>query len=253
MKRIICISIISSLALAASPGISPLSADPPLFVTLTWQGDTSTTMTVNYHTDENARTSEVLYDTESREGGSGDYAYRAGGTIHQIEGLSDRLVHVVELTGLEPGKPYYFVAGDSQNGYTTEGKFRTISNDGSPVRFVSGGDMGIGDRVDRLLVQAAAQAPDFAMIGGDIAYVNGKVGDSGKWDIWLRSWANLMVTPEGFMIPVALAVGNHEVRGGSLRGVWPGSPPPTQVFVSSPENARPWDSWRRTVPSPHRG
>jgi hypothetical protein len=120
---------------------------------------------------------------------------------------------VVELTQLDPGQTYYFITGNRENGFSEERKFRTLPNDGSPIRFVTGGDMGIGDRPNRLLRQAAAQEPDFAMIGGDLAYANGQLRNVGIWDTWLKAWSEYMVTPDGFSVPLALGIGNHEVRG----------------------------------------
>src|SRR5437868_701416 len=40
----------------------------PRYVYLTWQGDTSTTITVNYQTMEEAESSAVYYDTSSHKG-----------------------------------------------------------------------------------------------------------------------------------------------------------------------------------------
>src|SRR5205809_766295 len=69
----------------------------PRHVYLTWQHDTSTTITVNYQTMEEAGTSEVYYDTKSRNGRIGDYQFHATGTRHKIDGLEDgRTIHWVE-------------------------------------------------------------------------------------------------------------------------------------------------------------
>ena len=88
---------------------------PPVHTYLTWQGDTGTTMTVNYHTGATAGQSKVYYDTVSHEGNLASYAFQATGASHQVPGLStyvNRNIHWVELTGLTPGQTYYCVAGD---------------------------------------------------------------------------------------------------------------------------------------------
>ncbi|HCN09131.1 MAG TPA: hypothetical protein DIT01_14485, partial [Lentisphaeria bacterium] len=132
----------------------------PRFVYLTWQGDTSTTVTVYYHTDAAADDSTVRYDEQPRGGRIDDYALTAHGGRHQIEGLADsRTIHVVELSGLKPATPYYFVAGDLENGFSDEHSFRTIPNDGQPIRFVVGGDMGILPDVGELMARAGATDP----------------------------------------------------------------------------------------------
>ena len=191
-----------------------LAVAAPQHVYLTWQGDTSTTMTVNYQTSAESSVSQVRYDTVARSD-LASYRFSATGTAHKVPGVADgRAVHNVELSGLEPGTAYYFVAGDPQNGFSNEHKFRTIPQDDQALRFVSGGDMNVGKHTRRLLVQAGALDPLFALVGGDLAYVNGKTKNYAKWDQWLRAWQENMVTPDGFSVPMVLAIGNHEVEGG---------------------------------------
>ncbi len=52
----------------------------------------------------------------------------------------------------------------------------------------------------------------FGLIGGDLAYANGSLGNLWMWDEWLRMWQRNMVTSDGVMIPMVLAIGNHEVN-----------------------------------------
>jgi len=184
-------------------------------VYLTWQGDPGTTMTVNYHTPSPAPTSLVLYDTLSHRGHPDDYPLWARGGQHQLEGLRDgRAIHWVELKDLRPGATYYFIAGDRENGFSEEFKFRTAPGDQRPICFVAGGDMGVKPPVQDLLEQAALQEPLFALIGGDLAYENGKLQEYRKMDAWLENWAQRMKTPQGYMVPMVVAIGNHEVDGG---------------------------------------
>jgi acid phosphatase type 7 len=183
---------------------------------LTWQGDTSTTITVNYQTLEDADTSTVYYDTEPRGERIREYRFHTTGKRHQIEGLPDgRVIHWVELKRLKPGATYYFVAGDSMNGFTAERKFRTIPLGTEELRFVEGGDMGTSPTMPLLLQQAALQEPNFAVVGGDIAYAGDILTNYSRWDFWLDAWEQKMLTPKGFTVPMVLAIGNHEVRGGS--------------------------------------
>src|SRR5206468_6436471 len=122
----------------------PLSIQAtPRHVYVTWQGDTSTTITVNYQTMEEAEASAVYYYTQAHKGKISDYRFHATGTRHKIEALEDgRTIHWVELGQLEPGKTYHFVAGDSKNGFTAERKFQTVPDGHEKIRFVIGGDMG---------------------------------------------------------------------------------------------------------------
>ena len=66
------------------------SADLSSVVILTWQGDTSTTMTINTYTIGSAGQSRVWFDTVSRDGTPGAYRFEATGASHQINGLDDR-------------------------------------------------------------------------------------------------------------------------------------------------------------------
>ena len=91
-----------------------VQAEPPIAVYLTWQGNTSTTITVNYLTEELSARSIVYFDTESREGESSRYRRQLGGRGSTIPGLpSGPKVHRVQLTGLDPGRDYSASVGHS--------------------------------------------------------------------------------------------------------------------------------------------
>jgi hypothetical protein len=53
----------------------------------------------------------------------------------------------------------------------------------------------------------------FGLVGGDLAYANGDLRNYRKWDRWLDNWAENLVTTDGFMVPMVLGIGNHEVEG----------------------------------------
>ena len=108
--------------------------------TLTWQSDPSTIMTVNVQTVDTAPV-QVLYDTRSAS--SAPYRHSATGSTARLDLPTSRVVHTVELSGLEPATTCYFVAGDSKTGFSTERAFFTAPADDTPIRFVVGGDMGV--------------------------------------------------------------------------------------------------------------
>jgi len=185
----------------------------PRHVYLTWQGDTSRTMTVNYQAFEPAEASTVYFDTKPRNGRHGEYRYMAVGDSHQLADLTDeRRIHWVELENLAPGETYYFIAGNPRHGFTAERKFRTIPTGSQNLRFVTGGDMGVSTNVALLLQQAARLSPAFGVVGGDIAYANDVLTNYTRWDAWLDHWQTNMVTPAGYTIPMVLAIGNHETK-----------------------------------------
>lgn len=182
-------------------------------VYLTWQRDPSTTMTVNFHTPQAPHEAAVYYDTQARDGNPAKYRFRAQGETRQMPGLKDgRYLNHIELSGLTPDTTYYFVAGDSANGYRKEQRFHTIPDDHAPLRFIVGGDMSVLPREKLLLQQAAKVKPMFVVIGGDIAYDNGDPDDFYITDLWLKRWSQILRGEDDTLVPMVLAIGNHEVN-----------------------------------------
>jgi len=211
-------SLAGALALLAL--VTPAAAQAPMHVYLTWRGPTTTSMTVNAQTVSSVPEVEVRWDGRSRGGDPEAYVEVARGEAHRIAGVEDgRWVHWVDVTGLQPDTRYWFVVGSDTHGWSEEKSFETLPDDpGAPIRFLAGGDLGLGPEVRRLHAHGAAHEPDFAVIGGDIAYVDGDPADVEDWDQWLREWEEGMVTPDGLTVPMVLAPGNHEVQGGYLGG-----------------------------------
>jgi hypothetical protein len=167
----------------------------------------------------------------------------ANGTAHAAA-PSVLQVRRVELTGLAPDTTYEFVHGEQlpkqrQRGATAEKpkekekekdekeseptrvkdtrsihRFRTMPAElGRPVRFVAGGDMMHSrEMVDAMNKRAGALDPDFALLGGDLAYANGV--DATRWIDWFQSWTKNARGKSGRLIPMVIGIGNHEVRGG---------------------------------------
>ncbi|MBT7860036.1 MAG: metallophosphoesterase family protein [Gemmatimonadetes bacterium] len=186
---------------------------------LAWADNPSTTMSVHVQTLVHSPAAavpvvSVVYDTVEAET-PGAYRWRATATgVDPIHPLPGRTVHSVKLTGLIPGQLYYYRVLSSMDAASTVRRFRTIPDTPQPLRFIVGGDMGIEELSQRLQRVAAAQAPQFALIGGDLAYANGDWAQVETWDRWFDHWDSLMVTPTGEQIPIVAAIGNHEVRGG---------------------------------------
>lgn len=176
---------------------------------LTWQGDPSTTVTINYHTAQASASSVITYGTDAN---PETHNLRAEGISHQIPGLVDgRFVNSVELTGLKPGQVYYFnLAGIGATEKTYA--FRTIEDGDVALRFAIGGDTLATGIFERLLGQVAARSPRFVVIGGDLAYANGDVNQIERWNTWFKCWHQHDTTPEGLLIPLVLAIGNHEIN-----------------------------------------
>ena len=205
---------------------APLPAPPlPVALYLTWQRDPVTTMTVHWHTDWTEGFADSALEFRAV-GADGAAWSRATGHAAQFP-FTNRMVHTVEITGLRGDTTYEFRLGrlstrepDGALLFAPHGtvqKFRTLPATLSrPVRFVSGGDIYGGDTPDLMATMcktAAAQDPEFALLGGDIAYVNNEPKAASRWFEFFRTWQRTMVTKDGRMIPVVPAIGNHEVHG----------------------------------------
>ena len=186
----------------------------PVAVYLTWQRDPTTTMTVQWITEVNKTDDEIYYQKE------GDNTWDiAIGTHSPMPEYEPYLIHKVELTNLTPGASYIFKTGEW--GAVTR-KFRTMpATPDKPIRFVVGGDM-YNSGIEYLIEtnrQAAKVDPHFALLGGDIAYAANKLpGRSSydkrrRWLRWLMAWSQHMITPDGYLIPMIPAMGNHDVNG----------------------------------------
>ncbi len=116
------------------------------------------------------------------------------------------------INNLNPGRPYQFSIMNRERIVLYQGKFQTLPLASQEIRFVVGGDMGTNPRLIPLLKAAASQDPHFAIIGGDIAYANGRAKNSDKWLSWLSYWHEHMKTTKGFLIPMIVAIGNHEAN-----------------------------------------
>ena len=173
---------------------------------LTWQRDPTTTMTIQWVGEE---------DT------TGDIAisYRAAGnvplvwqtrttTCHRYP-MSDLWVFRAELTGLTPGTDYRFRIGEHSPTY----HFRTMPTRATDtIQFISGGDCGVNSHTVANNIQAARQDPMFALIGGDLAYENGR--SASTFLAFLRNYSKHMISRDGRLIPMLACLGNHEVDGG---------------------------------------
>jgi len=139
----------------------------PVALYLTWQRDPVTTMTVHWHTDwKNGFADSVLEYRAAGSGGAGQPWTRAQGHAIQMP-FTDRMIHTVELTGLQGDSIYQFRLGRlltrESDGvmqfhpHEPVHSFRTLPATLSrPVRFVSGGDIyGRGHARDHAVRQGA--------------------------------------------------------------------------------------------------
>jgi hypothetical protein len=195
---------------------SPPPGTESLF--LTWQKDPTSTMTVQWVGPEGAAESAIQYS-------------RARGNQWQREKVvlrpfpnTDLKVHRCELTGLTAGTEYQFKIGESSPVH----RFRTMpAKQTDMIQFVSGGDCGVNAHAIGTNVIAARQDPQFALIGGDLAYDNGKSPQT--FLAFLQNYSKHMLDSQGRLIPMVTCIGNHEVNGG-YKGKREQSPQYLSVF-----------------------
>mgnify|MGYP003584132045 CR=1 FL=1 len=184
---------------------------------LTWQRDPTTTMTVSWLADDAGAPATVHW----RKAGGSEWRTAAGVSVPFPH--TRALMQRVELTGLDPGALYEFRVGDE----AAPRRFRTLpARLAEPLTFVEGGDVyqdaTTMDRVNKL---AASFDPAFVVMGGDLAYDNGLPANAPRWERFLRSIGDNLVTADGRHIPVLVAIGNHEVRRGGQTVIDPAAMP----------------------------
>lgn len=208
---------------------APVCAQDLVGLYLTWNADPTTTMTVNWVDLHANSSSDLFYRRTGATAWSKTTATRF--TIADTSLVGRRAA----LSGLEPGSNYEFAIGREPARPADIRRFRTMPKDlNRPVRFVTGGDMMHNrTRVDLMNAVAGLRDPDFALLGGDLAYANGV--SSGRWVDWLRSWMEHAVADDGRLVPMVLGIGNHEVRGGR-NGKVPDDAPYFYSLFQLPEN-----------------
>jgi len=194
--------------------IATVTQADPRHIYLTYSGAPENSIDINVIMKGASEPVYVFFDSEPRHEDRDAYRHvvQAKYTPAPMELSDGRRLHVAQLTGLTPGTTYSFVAGEAEDGYSRELKFRTIDGGDAPVRFINGGDMGVDGRAERIQRNAGKVSPDFAVIGGDIAYANGYLAANDLWDTWLDHWTEYMERPDGCMVPIMTAIGNHEVN-----------------------------------------
>ena len=213
-------SILPSHEPLLAAGVAPAGPAPVLDgLFLTWQGDPTTTMTVQWVSPEVPTDSVPVHCMSLATN-----AWRTVRPVVKPYTSTDLKVYRAELTGLTPGTDYVFRVGTD----TPVFKFRTMPAKATDTfTFVSGGDSGVNAHAVGTNIMAAKQDPYFALIGGDLAYDN---GSSPKTFLeFLKNYSRYMVDSKGRLIPMVSCIGNHEVRGG-YKGKRADSPSYLSVF-----------------------
>jgi len=181
----------------------PTNVGPQDTLFLTWSGDPTTTMTVQWVGPALAAPTSVRYVTRT------GTDWKAEPTTTQPFPKTNLKVHRAQITGLTPGTEYLLQVGTTSQVY----RFRTMPAKATDTfTFVSGGDCGVNAHAVANNILAAKQEPYFTFIGGDLGYDNGTSATSALG--FLRNYAKHMIDPKGRLIPLITCLGNHEVKGG---------------------------------------
>lgn len=180
-------------------------------VYLTWQQNPSTTMTIQWLSTSQEKQNAIVYRELKEE----RKWWNETGENFPFPQSPLYLIHRVELKNLQPGTEYAFKILPQEREY----RFKTLPSQlEKELHFVVGGDM-YHDALQFMVktCQKAAQtAPAFALIGGDIAYAvssNYPYQNIERWIEWIKVWNGTMITPQGHLIPVIAAIGNHDLIG----------------------------------------
>lgn len=143
--------------------------------------------------------------------GSGT-AYTAVKVEDSAFGETEDAVFFARIDKLFPDTAYEYVLS-SRGTVARRGWFRTApAKQRQPIEFIVGGDMGTAAAIP-LCRLAGKLDPMFVLVGGDLAYANGR--DEERWFDWIDNWADYVTAPDGRAIPIIAGIGNHEMK--SLR------------------------------------
>ncbi|MBX3437675.1 MAG: metallophosphoesterase family protein [Planctomycetaceae bacterium] len=187
----------------AAPVVGAVPQAPYDSLFLTWQQDPTTTVTIQWVGPEVGAQVPLQFAPHR-----GTIWQPAAATPRPFRG-TDLKVYRCELTGLSPGAEYKFQVGQQPAVY----RFRTMPAKATDeFCFVSGGDAVVGENAVKSNVMAAKQEPHFVLIGGDVAYDNGRSPET--FYKFLQNYSSTMVDSQGRLIPLVCAIGNHEVDRG---------------------------------------
>ncbi|HEX2582729.1 MAG TPA: metallophosphoesterase family protein [Chlamydiales bacterium] len=174
---------------------------------LSWYGDPTTTMTIQWHSD--LEEDAILYQKRGEE-----KALRTG--THHPFPEEDLFIHTVTLEELEPDTEYSFQINEQEDLYTFRTAPATLN---SPLRFIIGGDLYLSPKLFRKMGKTLLKLdPLFAVLGGDLAYALGLpltmnllTTPARQWRNFLADWKETFLAANNRLIPFLVAAGNHDI------------------------------------------
>jgi Calcineurin-like phosphoesterase len=162
----------------------------------------------------------VYYGPQDHEILDGNYKFAAEIFVikpENLESKGERLVHTALLTNLIAGTIYEITVRFGQEGHEKFLRYKAPPN--GKMRIVVGGDVGNTKRAKAISSMIGKQLkPDVIFIGGDIAYDNDLRSCYYTYDKILEQ-IEMIYTDIGHMIPIILAIGNHDVGFDASTGI----------------------------------
>jgi len=234
-------SVIIAVALAASLPPTPSEAKQDStggieHQRVLWMENPAEEAVISWTTRSPGETHKVYYDTVSRDGVPGDYAYSENSfkdgkftmIDEDIKWTEPGYYHHVYLDNLKPDTQYYFVIASDED-ISREYHFITAPDRDESFAILFGGDSRIRgrdpyDHTDRQKMNLRMRTL-FEANPHILALVHG--GDycqRAEWrylDPWLSDH-ELVITEEGRMLPIIPARGNHDIQiGFEEKFSWP--------------------------------
>ncbi len=155
---------------------------------------------------------------------------RQPSTVNTLSCWPGVFLHRVELTGLQPDTLYQFCPEGMGEPWT----FRTMPQKlVRPLRIAIGGDtLHRQEWMEATTRTAVEHDPDFIIWGGDLADTNAQPEAVLRWQQWFTAIDRTLRTQSRRVIPLLVAIGNHDVKKG---------------YYHQHEEYEPTDSWRRRL------
>lgn len=191
------------------------------FYRASYRDDPSTTIVIGWCDNVTSTNAKIYYGTVDLGINYQNYPNnRAIDRTQNYKGLNHQFAR---LSGLTSNTVYYFVIHDDQ-GTSVRMIFKTLPDNSTiPISYIAGGDSRTGfigefeysqcrPRRQEANKLVAKLRPSFITFSGDYVYsVPGVLSSTnGVWADWFTDW-QLTITPDGQLIPIIPAFGNHEL------------------------------------------
>jgi hypothetical protein len=185
---------------------SPETIDPPSTLIATWRSnDPSHQVTLQWIVEADDEPDPVDIALSSNGTATNETAVTRFGSVGSYPPMYR---HRATFRALAPDTEFGIQLRGKSTGLTVRTAPESIDE---PLTFAQGGDIGTTGFVADLHQEAASWDPLFALVGGDLAYADGV--SIPPWVTLLEQWHEHMRS-DGRLIPIASAIGNHEVQGG---------------------------------------